>query len=333
MMNEYNNNKNFLYQNDLVNENEIYELDGNPEEDEYIQLFNFYKSNLTHLEVKFGCSPSYFYIRNEDEINAKARKRNNCYTVGINHKVLNTLFTKYKTYFEIPSIDGLENYIELQDILTNDLHDLIYQAVLHFNFYHEWAHLLQFKAEAENEISFYNPSTEYDEFSHLAEIDADCVSAHSCSSHFYQYLVNHTTQIPTREQAESFLSLVSSAMVIYISEFMEDFDVFYLNDRMYPHPSIRVCNISKEIAGYFLHVQKMKDVPSSNHIRISEIGKECRRVSKILSTHFRTDSKYNRIEELIRVNIKPIAAYLHNAMIKININPNSAINQRKNSIY
>lgn len=331
-MNTYNDNKNFLYENRLVSPNEIFELDGKLEEEEYTRLFNFYKNNLKHLEMKYGCSPSYFYIRNEDKINAKARKRNQYYIVGINYKVLEILFNKYKVYFEVTKIEGLNNYQELQDILTNHLHDLLYNAILHYNFYHEWAHLLQFKSEDNKEISFYEQSEIYDEESHIAEIDADCVSAYSCGAHLYQYLENHTTQIPSREQTEIFLSLAIAGISIYITEFLPEIDTFYLNKRKYPHPSIRIHNLSKELTAYFLQLQKKKGIRLDCQIRTSKVIEEFRRASKLLSKHFGIDAKYNRVEELIDSNLKDINKYISDILEKIDSNPNSAINVRNNCI-
>lgn len=331
-LSKYNENSKALYEQKLVNPNEIFELKGNPEDEEYLELFEFYQSNLHHLEEKFGCEPSYFYIRNEAEINAKARKRSNNYTIGINHKVLHTLFTKYQAYFNVTEIKGLEEYQGLQNILTNDLHDLIYQAVLHFNFYHEWAHLLQFKAEGDSEVSLQEDSNIYDEESHIAEIDADCVSCYSCASHFYQYLKKYSSQKPTQELSEKFLSIVTAATIIYICEFLNEFDVFYLKDKKYPHPSIRACNITTEITGYYLNLQIELGVTESEWIRISEIGGEIRRVCKILSTHFQMENKYLRIEELVRENIVDIGAYLHEVKNKISGSEDSAVNERKRCI-
>ena len=331
-MSDYIENSENLYGQKLVNPDEIFELMGNPEDEEYLKLFDFYESNLHHLEKQFGCEPSHFYIRNEDEINAKARKRNNNYTIGINHKVLSTLFTKYQAYFNVTEIAGLEDYQDLQEILKNDLHDLVYQSVLHFNFYHEWAHLLQFKAEDDNEISFHEDSDEYDEESHIAEIDADCVSCYSCAAHFYQYLEKHTTQTPTQEQTEKFISIITAATIIYVCEFLKDFDIFYLKDKKYPHPSIRICNVTTEITGYYLNLQKVKGIEENSLIRSSRIGAEARRVCKILSKQFRMEAKYLRIEELIRGNIMDVGAYLTDVKKAINGSENSAVNERKKSI-
>lgn len=332
IMRKYNANTDHLYEKKLVNKNEIYEIEGRAEQDEYLTIFKFYSSNLKHLEKKFGCKPSHFFIRNNDTINAVARKRNGCYLIGINHKVLSILFRKYQAYFEVPKVSGLEEYQSLQNILTNSLHDLIYQAVLHFNFYHEWAHLLQFKSEKENTVFLNNDEQTYDRESHIAEIDADTVSSISCSGHFYQYLDKHYIQKPSRSQVEQFISLVTAGTFLYISEFTNDLEGFYLNDKKYPHPAVRICNVSKVLPDYYLHLQKSKNIPEEEQIRIPRTIIAARRICNILSAHFNIASKYKEIEEGILNNSESIARYLFDIEETMKQDNTSAVNERKKNI-
>src|SRR5688572_26360247 len=108
-MNLYQQNAQLLYKQKVVNENEIFEFDGKPEEEEFQEIFEFYQANLEHFK-KYGCNPSYFIIRDEDKINACARLRHGTFLIGINHRVLHTLFSKYKTYFNVVDVSGLEDY-------------------------------------------------------------------------------------------------------------------------------------------------------------------------------------------------------------------------------
>ena len=176
-------------------ENEIYDFSGSAGENEFQSNFKFCQGAL-HLHKEYGIEPYYFYYRDFSEIDAKARKTQGHYLIGINRGIIEFFYRTLVTYFNLQDYDEVYNYIELEEKLANPIGELMYQSILHFTFYHELGHLIQFsKKEIADLCESLIEGADYSIDLHCEELDADLFASISLSTHFYQYFENQLKKI------------------------------------------------------------------------------------------------------------------------------------------
>ncbi len=124
---------------------------------------------------------------------------------------------------------------------------LIYQFATIFTFYHEFAHLLQFKRQERNISHFekYNlvKGAKFDKLAHAMEIDADVFAAEHMNAHVFQYWNSLPDERRTKEALEVLMSLCILSIFILFFELSEGWRQWYTLDYDHPNSLIRVCYI------------------------------------------------------------------------------------------
>ena len=131
---------NYLIEHTSLTEAEIFQFKESPEEEYFEKLFQFYSENLAHNK-DFGTNPAYIVFYNKDKIYAEAKESNHHYIIAFDKGIIKQLSKWYNLYFDFAKIKGLEEFYLLEKELNFEISVLLEQAITHYTFYHEFAHL------------------------------------------------------------------------------------------------------------------------------------------------------------------------------------------------
>ncbi|CAL2101855.1 conserved protein of unknown function [Tenacibaculum sp. 190130A14a] len=227
-------------------ENEIFDFTESPISEELLNVIKFYSETL-HRNYHYGIEPSHIIFRPYLNKNAGARFLNNIGLISIN---LGTIKWLYESFRENTSInDGEIRFFKIiRRFIDTDLSELMYQASLHFTFYHELAHLIQ-KSDfvASNLEEEATAEEEFNELKHLLELDADEYSALCVSTHILQYAEKFF--VLDKPITEGFLILIIIPIILYILSFGNVEEIYY-SKNSHPHPTIRLTLVSLTICHY-----------------------------------------------------------------------------------
>lgn len=314
-----------------IPEAEIFFILGYAGEEEFLENYKFCQETLDSYH-EYGISPSCFYFRDSTDFYANARKtKSGHYLIGINKGIAEFFYRTLVAYFDLDNFDDLQKYRLLEDKLQNPIGELMYQSILHFTFYHELGHLIQF---TEFDIKELNESltdgNEYSISNHCDELDADLFASISLSTHLYQYFEKYFNGEPLKNSVENYISILTSSVFIYFLSFAEYRDGYYLKEKSHPHPLVRIISATARIVDYFQHVLKTKGVETV--INQIDIFKETFRISEIFINKFISEKEYDGFFSLLTENFKEIKEYYDELIELIIGNPNSAVNKRNEQI-
>lgn len=211
-----------LIANTSIQEEHVFFYDDSIISDEYESVFQFYQSNL-HVHYKYGIGPSIFYYNLGHDINAKACTDSGYGLISMNMATILELMNMYRS--KEKNIRG-HFPVELDlffDNLDNPVEVLMYDASIHFTFYHEVAHLIQ-KSKFLELHGLCEHSTVEDEFNilrHVLEIDADEFSAINIATHILQYYENLFGQELESDRLEKLIVITCTSVLLYLLAFIE----------------------------------------------------------------------------------------------------------------
>jgi hypothetical protein len=166
----------------------LFDFSTSPGREEYEKFFNFYQGNIER-HYEYGFSNGYFFFIDKNEIDARARKIKSCYLIGISKEIVERFGRQFHTYFSVKEIPELNNYLDLEGKLKNSIGELMYHFILHFTFYHELGHLIQFINTGDLEKEESNTSDGiFNITDHIDELDADMFGSICISSHISNIL-------------------------------------------------------------------------------------------------------------------------------------------------
>lgn len=307
-------------------ENEIFDFSDSAGEDEFQSNFTFCKGAL-QLNKEYGIEPYYFYYRDFSDIDAKARKTQGHYIIGVNRGIIEFFYRSLVTYFNLQNYDEVDKYIELEEKLANPIGELMYQSILHFTFYHELGHLVQFsKKENADLCESLIEGFDYSIDLHCEELDADLFASISLSTHFYQYFENQLKNELCTNDVTNYISILTSSIFIYFLSFAEYRNGFYLKEKSHPHSLLRIISATARIVDYFEHVSKNNNV----ELKINQqlVLKETFRISEIFINKFIAENEFQGFLVLMSENLEFVMTYYDELIQIIQKNPNSAINRR-----
>ena len=328
---DYNNNISILINEIGWETEEIYKFQGTPGEDEYFQSFKFCQEALI-LNKKYGIYPNIFFFRNNSKIDAKAIKKDKYYIIWLNKGIIDLFNRYFVTYFYLDEIDELNKYSSLESQLIDSIGKLMYQSTLHFTFYHELGHLIQFVEKPDLSIAeSLNTKAAYSIIKHSEEIDADLFSSICLSTHFYQYFEDYYQGKIDEDSITNYLSILTSTMFIYFLSFDDCRSGFYLKEHSHPHPLIRILSSINTIIGYFKEIMEKKGIISVR-IERNKVFAETFRIAEIFIKKFFGESNFLGFNTLLRENLVEIKNYHSELVSEFSSNPNSATNRRNENI-
>lgn len=313
-----------------ISDDEIYDFSGSPGEKEFIENLEFCQEALIKHQ-KFGISPSYFFYRKYQNIDARAKKKNNNYVISINKGLIEFFYRCFVPYFSLNEFDKLNKYIDLEKKLQEPIGETMYKVLIHFTFYHELGHLIQFVDKNDIELDeSLNKNSSYSIESHSNELDADLFSSLCVSTHIYQYFEHYFQGEPNEETMTNYVSILTSPIFIYFLSFPEYGESFYLKEKSHHHPLVRIISVINGIIGYFEHVLNLKGF----NVKIDQkkVIRETFRISEIFTNKFINEPEFKGFMTLLTDNFKEIKKYYDELVSIVLANPCSAINRRNEMI-
>ena len=241
----------YLLNNTSLKNEKVFDFSGEAGEEYFQKLFEFYTGNLYH-NAHFGANPSYIVYYNRNEIYAEAKKSNKHYILAFDKGIIYRLERWFGLYFDFAQIKGLESFQKIEKELNHKLSELLEQAINHFTFYHEFAHLIQFAQEEDFEREDYLfGDCEYKEDVQTEEFDADTFAGICLATHLFQLIDKWMVGKMTNHNLNELTSIIIGAVMTYILALPMCKEEFYTEEGSHPHNSIRALNILGVISSHF----------------------------------------------------------------------------------
>jgi hypothetical protein len=253
---------------------------------------DFAKLNINSPIYKTKIGPFELFLLQHTEPNAWAWLHNNKYVMCIHLSLFKLIEKRVREKLLSLPEDSKEiiSRCSFKEDVPADY--LIYQFTTVFTFYHELAHLFQFKKGNGGAAHFerYNlyEGKDFDKLAHAMEIDADIFAAEHMTSHVFQFWNALPDEKRTKESLEAMISLTLLSSFILFFELSQGWQKWYTLDYDHPNPLIRVSYILDAL------IQTSK---SNEHKLNFEIdGKKILQDTFILANHFIVDDKLNGFE-------------------------------------
>ncbi len=308
----------------------LFDISSSAGKEEYERFFNYYQSNIER-HYEYGFSNGYFYFIDSSEIDARARKTKSNYLIGISKEIIERFGRLFHTYFNIEEIPELKDYNNIQQKISNPIGELMYQFILHFTFYHELGHLIQFinSSDIEREES-PNKQSNFNIKDHDDELDADMFSSICLSSHISQYFEDYFRGAPTLKDYTQFLSLTVGTIYVYFLTFTEYKTALYFKENSHPHPIVRTLGAIGILMDSFKHILNKRKSPIV--IRQEILIPEALRIAELFIKKFHGDFEFEELKEKMKDKFNEINEYYEELQKNILSNPHSAINRRNEVI-
>lgn len=222
---------------------------------------------------------------------------------------------RIKSNFERIEGESLSLINSLRKVRKSEPTFLIYQFVTFFIYYHELGHLHQNKLNINInnlvvESNKFAPFGLFDQISHAKEIDADLFAANHYARHILLLWSSFDKEDRTKENLETTISVVVSALFILFNELSGGFQEFYSLNSTHPHAVIRVSYIVDAI------IQITNNVSKLDGFSIDE--NKCLFQCLALSRYFLSDSGEDGLNNYLnqyKVNQDEIYEYVHAHMV------------------
>lgn len=169
---------------------------------------------------------------------------------------------------------------------------LIYQFTTVFTFYHELAHLFQFKKGNEGAAHFerynLNEGKYFDQLAHAREIDADIFAAEHITAHVFQFWNASPDDKRTKEALEAMISLTLLSSFTLFFELSLGWQEWYTLDYDHPNSLIRI--------SYILDALIQTSKANEHKLDFEIDSKKILQDTFILANHFIVDDNANGFE-------------------------------------
>lgn len=253
---------------------------------------NFAKSNVQNPVHKVKVEPFELFLTTNDEPNAWAWLHNDKYVICIHLRLFKVIEKRVREKLESLPDDGKQILAKSSFKKEVPADYLIYQFATVFTFYHELAHLFQFKKGKDGAAHFerYNltEGSEFDKLFHAMEIDADIFAAEQMTAHVFQFWDAIPNDKRTKETLEVLMSLMLLSTFILFFELSQGWKEWYALDYDHPNPLIRV--------SYILDVLIQTSKANEHKLDFEIDGKKVLSETFILANHFLIDAEVNGFE-------------------------------------
>lgn len=299
-------------------------------EDEYAEelnsIFKFYQQNLeTHTQ--YGIEECCFYYDKDSSINAAAIKYENQYLVRIQIGLINQGIDMFMNNTQLLEHTNLKKYSEFEPFLEIPNHILMYQNAIHFAFYHELGHLIQFTdlnqefcQEQLDDDGSFNLSN------HLTEMDADEFAGILIASHISQYFSRYKNIENSDKLLIHLLILTVASIILHILSFPSNRITLYYREKTHPHPVIRVLSVA------FTIISHLKQLLSKHGVNIKinhvDVFKEALEVSQVIELNEWGTDLSTKFLESVKTEPLNILGYIEELrMERVNME-NMSVNKR-----
>lgn len=258
---------------------------------------DFAKANINSPIHKTKISPFELFLLIYEEPNAWAWLHNDKYVMCIHLSLFKLIEKRVREKLQTLPEDGKELIDQCHFNEDEPADYLIYQFATAFTFYHELAHLFQFKKGKTGAAHFerYNlvEGKDFDKLAHAMEIDADIFAAEHMTAHLFQFWNALPEDKRTKESLEARMSLVLLSSFILFFELSDGWQEWYTLDYDHPNPLIRVC--------YILDALVQTATENGKKLDFEIDGKRVLQQTFILANHFIVDGKMNGFEDFVKL--------------------------------
>ncbi|MFC4220352.1 hypothetical protein [Flagellimonas marina] len=291
-----------------IPESEIYDFQDNPVSSFYQRYFDWCVDNINEYSQIFEVKPSYFYFWDSHIINARAGKGRNVYRIKFSKSYLEALYKKLGRKGQFFDKTDWVAFHNLQKITPDSLEFLMFQASTIFTFYHEFAHIVQYK-DKDFTMSEHPSNDKFSFEKHIFEYDADLNGSQFVSVYFQQFFQE---QIPRKDQTPNnykrlmYLGIssivITQLLFLYggIYPFQPDKvnTDFYTKRHSHPHTYVR----AKYIIEHYVGVAK------ANGVQI-DFGDTTRNVTVICNEFFKDSGIFRDFIKGFQDNFDEINRY------------------------
>lgn len=253
---------------------------------------NFAKSNIKSPIHKTEIDPFELFLLQHAEPNAWAWFHNDRYVMCIHLSLFKLIEKRVREKLLSLPEDAKEIISRCAFKEDTPADYLIYQFTTVFTFYHELAHLFQFKKGNEGIAHFerYNlyEGKDFNKLAHAMEIDADIFAAEHMTAHVFQFWNASPDEKRTKESLEAMISLTLLSSFILFFELSQGWQKWYTLDYDHPNPLIRV--------SYILDALIQTSKANDHKLNFEIDGKKILQDTFILANHFIVDDKVNGFE-------------------------------------
>lgn len=218
-------------------------------------IFQYCQNHLNNTFYKYLGIQVYFYFTNNNNFNAFADRN---YVIGIDKYVIEKLYNNCFNQNIFLDNDNLIEYRELYNLFINAtqkrLNFIMYALSCEFIYYHEFAHLLQFKNK-ENDKSIRRivenkevKESKYNRDRHLEEMDSDILGSSIVAAHVFD-IFNLLEESDKNDKNLYKLLSISVACMFSVCRLFENDEItpFYLKESNYPHSYMRAIYMGAQI--------------------------------------------------------------------------------------
>lgn len=220
-------------------------------------------------------------------VDAMAIKDGGHYLIVVSTALMNVM----KTFFiraskKILDSKEIADYGSVTHYFNEELGDFMKEVVYRFVFFHERAHLIQFKEKERSKFKENrqgNGQNGFVEEEHVCEIDADLDAARKIYASIRLSFLEMPKDQQTKDHFFKILCLTISAVLIFFYRTHNMFEGIYYKEKDHPHHATRI--------GYILHhfMQQVQNDPAMEFtFEPQEIYTQLHRICKI-ATEFDPD--------------------------------------------
>ncbi|TSJ47609.1 hypothetical protein [Fluviicola chungangensis] len=281
------------------------DLDGYDDAELFRLFFVFCQDNLDKNGKKFGMPNALFCFERNNGLNAWACRHKDMYIISMYDMYFQTL--KRRIIDEnrlVETLDFEKKYGRLLSVITVRIEDLIFHSSTLFTYYHELAHLIQYKSK-ESEMKFESDDdSSFSLLNHIYEFDADLNGSQFVCFHLLDYIIN--SNIVDDKLVEQLLSIGLASILItrlILEDYKDDSKVepIYFREKSHPHTVVRAVYILNHM------VYTAKNNLQYSHLNDKNILQDC---FSIVSDFF-NDSKLKEFLEEFYYNPKPVEDYVN----------------------
>ena len=240
--------------NNIISASDIYDFRESPLENILSLYYAFCRKNLDIHSANEKITPNIFLINNSTQINAHATLTPaKFFVISL---TLGLLKYCYSNYFENLEFHKYfkAHYPETVKMFDNSSNVLAFQICIQFTYYHELAHLFQFRIKT-NEIAFNERNnntidTPFDRINHVLEINADTYASISVATHIEQYIRNAFEKDISYQLTFNTIRMFCCCLLNYSISLTEKNEEVYFEAHTHPHSFIRLLNIILNISNH-----------------------------------------------------------------------------------
>ena len=207
-------------------------------------FFDFIKEDMAEPRNPFRVEPFSVFLLRDEIANARAIRMNGRYMIVFHTKVIQMIDEAIQKRVPNALAPGDKLKWALEEYFMQSIPYFMFQMVTLFIYYHELAHLNQYKFkdlsnELTNEAYDLVEGERFNQIKHAMEIDADIFAATQVAHRIFDFWSKIPEQRRDTSQLSSMVSLVSAGIFLFWYSMQGGWTSLYFLDHTHPHVLMR----------------------------------------------------------------------------------------------